>query len=317
MAHLWSCDWGTSNLRLCLIPLEPGPSLCTISEPLGIRLVHQQWLEAGQPPRIPYFLGHLSRLIRSQEHSLPAGSGSAPLLISGMAASTLGMESLPYAPLPFELSGQSLVVARGYQVQQAYVLISGIAGASDVMRGEETLVLGWAAGQSSRAGWGLLPGTHTKLVHTDATHLRDFHTFMTGELFGLLIQHSILRHSVEAAPSWGASHWEAFQRGATRATESRLLHDLFQIRGRDLLHQTPADLQYAYLSGRLIGEELVSLSQASREGMSWLGGSPQQAQRYRTAWEACFQARPPWTFYPAEDLIFAGHRYIWQQIQPA
>jgi len=124
------------------------------------------------------------------------------------------------------------------------------------MRGEETQIAGFLSLNKDWDGVVCLPGTHTKWVHISAGEIISFRTFMTGEMFNLLSQNSVLKHSV------GGAGWDddAFTTGLEHAMSrpETLAANLFSIRAGDLLtDQTPHQAR-AKLSGLLIGAELAA-----------------------------------------------------------
>jgi len=133
---------------------------------------------------------------------------------------------------------------------------------ADVMRGEETELIGWLTRQSDPPGGGrrrhfLLPGTHSKWVHTDGLGISGFQTCMTGEVFALLCNHSILARLMtsDRAASVGAFH-EGARRGL--AAPQSLLSILFSARAMPLLGVLPGDDVRDYLAGMLIGAEVAA-----------------------------------------------------------
>lgn len=152
---------------------------------------------------------------------------------------------------------------------------------ADVMRGEETQIAGFLALNTGWDGVICLPGTHSKWVQISAGEVVSFQTFMTGEMFALLSQHSILRHSVAGTDWDDAAFDDALE--DTLARPERLAARLFSLRANDLLNDQPAAVARARLSGLLIGAELA----AARP--YWLGqniaiiGTPDAAAPYATA----------------------------------
>jgi len=147
------------------------------------------------------------------------------------------------------------------------LLISGVATARDVLRGEETQALGLFqlsrfAEFKSRA-LVLMPGTHSKHLSIEDGRIDDFQTFMTGELFDVLASHSILRHSVSQDsvldPLSKGELAAAFRRGVEQAAELPLSAALFRVRTRQLLEAPAEGTNLAFLSGILIGSELAHL----------------------------------------------------------
>ncbi len=167
-----------------------------------------QLAAAPADQRADAFRQALVRAVNQIEASSSAGGplGDLPIVISGMAGSSIGWQELPYARLPLPLDGRGLVwrslgplaLGRG-QV----LLVSGLASGDDVLRGEEIEALGaarlLAGGPLADEGILLLPGTHSKHIHVRAGHIVGFRTFMTGELFEVLGRHSVLRHSLANA----------------------------------------------------------------------------------------------------------------------
>lgn len=273
-----SGDWGTSRLRLRLVdPASPGPPAgagAEVESDDGIGPTFRAWQEAGSPAdREGFYLGVLARAL----DRLRAASGMAldglPLVLSGMASSTIGLRELPYAPTPFPLSGASLPVARiaPGPLPSEVVLLSGVRTDSDVMRGEETILIGLAADGLSD-GLVILPGTHSKHAVIRGGVLERFHTYLTGELFALLRDHSVLRPSLAPSPAPG----DAFERGVRDASSgSNLLNEFFSIRARSVLHGAdPAD-NAARLSGLLIGTELIGLASGPDAALPIVVASPE------------------------------------------
>lgn len=130
---------------------------------------------------------------------------------------------------------------------------------ADVMRGEETQIAGFLANQPDYEGLICLPGTHSKWAQVADGQVHSFNTFMTGEIFALLAEHSVLRHSVVGTDK---SEWdaEAFRRAVADAfeTPAMLTTHLFAVRAKSLLAGDGAGTSRAALSGALIGTELAA-----------------------------------------------------------
>jgi 2-dehydro-3-deoxygalactonokinase len=133
-------------------------------------------------------------------------------------------------------------------------------GQYDVMRGEETQL--WGAGLGPERCC-VLPGTHSKWAWIgEAGAVARFETAMTGELFALLKQHSILGRLMPASTGpalLDGPQAEAFDRGARLGLHDagRLLQALFAVRTAGLMQQLPAEALADFLSGLLIGAELA------------------------------------------------------------
>ncbi|MEL6841007.1 MAG: 2-dehydro-3-deoxygalactonokinase, partial [Pseudomonadota bacterium] len=101
-----------------------------------------------------------------------------------------------------------------------------------------------------------LPGTHTKWVHVSADEVVSFQTFMTGELFATISEHTVLRHSI-ATEGWDDDAFIAAVEEAMARPE-RLAARLFSLRAEGLLNDLPGTSARARLSGLLIGAELAA-----------------------------------------------------------
>jgi 2-dehydro-3-deoxygalactonokinase len=230
ISEFTSCDWGTTNLRVRIVredavvkETRSGQGASSLNSP-------QEFREA---------LGA----------AMDAMGAAKPVVISGMAGSSIGWKELPYARLPFRLDGSDAVVD---EIEPGIFLISGVRSKDDVMRGEETELLGLDVGQEEQIV--ILPGTHSKHCVLRNGAMVGFRTFMSGELHALLGTHGILRQSV--APGWDEA---AFLEGIDESTRGSLTSSLFKVRTRSLLHGKSAESNGSFLSGLLIGSELSAL----------------------------------------------------------
>jgi 2-dehydro-3-deoxygalactonokinase len=224
----------------------------------------------------------------------PAGP---PVIVSGMASSSVGWRELAYAPVPFALDGsstrrESFPLDLGPAGSVRVHLVSGVATATDVMRGEETELLGILAegrfDSVSRNGIVVLPGTHSKHVVLRDGRVMDFRTYMTGELFDVLGAHSLLRASVTATePVAGlevSANRAAFVEGVAAAAEIGLPGSLFKVRTRALLGSVPPGANRHFLSGLLIGAEVGDLRRGGPSaGPILLAGGPAVSGSYHAA----------------------------------
>lgn len=145
------------------------------------------------------------------------------------------------------------------RLEENVYLVSGIAGSEDVMRGEEVQILGAAQSLNGQRALAILPGTHSKHATLENYAMTSFKTYLSGELFAILRQHSILRHSLPEIPN-EHTDLSAYQDGLS-ASKRELLNTLFTIRARQLLQGKEPDYNQDFLSGLLIGTELRGLSQ--------------------------------------------------------
>jgi len=266
MSGLIALDWGTSSLRAMLVDAD-GTVLETRRKPWGIR----QLPDSG-------FAGALDAVTQ----------GWPPLtrIASGMIGSRSGWREVGYLDLP--ASGDQL--ADALDTADGLTIVPGLRNprGPDVMRGEETQIVGLMARHPAAAdATVLLPGTHSKWASLRQGRVVDFCTLMTGELFALLRQHSILAADVDAEAV--VDDGTAFIDGVRQARDSGAagsLSRLFATRARML----DGDLQPAsipdYLSGLLIGEEFRSMradQRMSTDQPLWLIGDAALCTRYRLA----------------------------------
>ncbi|NRG16616.1 2-dehydro-3-deoxygalactonokinase [Rhizobiales bacterium] len=247
-------DWGTSNLRIWLMQAD-GSVVAERRAAEGMQTLSREDYE-------PALRRHLASLCGS-EH---ARAERPKIMICGMAGSRQGWREAPYADLPASLSGlNEKAVSVDNRLGADIRIMPGIArrdsARPDVMRGEETQLLGLAtaSGDEAFSGTVLMPGTHSKWVEIVNGRVTDFSTAMTGELFALLSQHSILRHSIGGAKPGVDPQSEGFQCGLERAIDRDigLSRGLFALRADGLLFDIAGDETADALSGFLIGREIM------------------------------------------------------------
>ena len=206
-------------------------------------------------------------------------------LISGMAGSRQGWLEAPYCPCPADFSALARQVA--WIEPRRIAIVPGLsiekAGIPDVMRGEETQVFGALQTLGLRTARLVLPGTHSKWVRVEKSCITDFSTFMTGEVFALLRQHSILAKSMPAADA--PFDLQAFVQGLALARQGKgLLQTAFSVRTLSLFDRLGANALTSYLSGLLIGEEIQIQSLLPGETVLVVGADALSA-RYAQALE--------------------------------
>lgn len=262
MSGFVSCDWGTTNLRLRWVDARAESIAGEVSSAEGVKTVFAGWRERGGERTAAYY-EVLARAVARLEARVGEPLAEAVVVVSGMASSSIGIVELPYAELPFSLLGDGLshrVLERPLPGGQPVVLLSGVRAPGDVMRGEETQLIGLRdrLGDPGAPTLYLLPGTHSKHAVVEGETLRDFRTFMTGELFEAVAAHTILRDSVRAGER-APEHLPAFLAGVGAAAEAPLPHALFRARTNTLFGALDPAANYWFLSGVLIGAELLAL----------------------------------------------------------
>ena len=180
--------------------------------------------------------------------------GKCPMLLAGMIGSNKGWHHVPYIIAP---AGASELAAGIVWMNETTGIVPGVCQLSepDVMRGEEVQALGAvAAGSVPPDSLLCLPGTHSKWVRMSGGRIDSLHSAMTGEIFSLLKEHSILGDQLQNAAQVGYD----FERGVVDALGGApLLSALFAVRARHLLDKSSAD-DASYVSGLLIGTDVAA-----------------------------------------------------------
>lgn len=263
----FSCDWGTSAFRLRLIESSAGNTriLAEIKTGQGIAASYKLWKETNgrDAERIAVYQSYLFERIQQIAKQVDRGLVNIPVVLSGMASSSIGMQELPYKQLPFLADGSDLLVKIIPSVvpglSSKLVMISGVSSGSDVMRGEETILVGCDIQTTDSEELFILPGTHSKHVRIASGKVNSVNTYMTGELFSLLAQHSVLAGSVQQN-SFEEKYAESFAAGVNKGRTANLLNSIFQVRVNQLFNKTSKEENYYYLSGLLIGHELKDIA---------------------------------------------------------
>ena len=210
-----------------------------------------------------------------------------PILMSGMIGSRQGWREAPYLPCPADAAAIAAgCVEIGWGDGRRAAIVPGLlcrdaGGVPDVMRGEETQILG-ALDALAGVRTACLPGTHSKYATLRARRIERFATHMTGEVFGALWRHTILGRLGGAETDRDD---DAFDAGVRRSAEGEgLLHHLFGVRGRGLLGELPSASLAPYLSGILIGHEVRAAAPQEPVGVI---GTAELVRLYLRAFAAC------------------------------
>lgn len=250
---LVAVDWGTSSLRGALLN-SAGQVLDERAFDRGIMTV---------PP------GGFASVFEACFADWLSAEGSF-CLISGMAGSRQGWIEAPYCACPagFDEVAAQLAWISDAPVGWRIAVVPGLscehpatgkgtgalADVPDVMRGEEVQIFGAMRLAGMRDGLFVLPGTHSKWATVQDGRITGFKTFMTGEFFALLRQHSILSKTVAADAPLDEN---AFAQGVAQAQGGAgVLHHAFSARTLSLFGRMDAGPLASYLSGLVIGEEL-------------------------------------------------------------
>jgi 2-dehydro-3-deoxygalactonokinase len=247
--RLIGLDWGTSSLRAYLLA-DAATVLDVRSRPWGIMHAPPGGFAAALQDTVGDWLVSYPKL---------------PTIAAGMIGSTQGWAQAPYCPCPAgakELAAAVTAVVIG--TDRVLHIIPGVeqhGDAPNVMRGEETQIAGALALDTTLRAQSLLvlPGTHSKWVAVRDGRIEHFDTYMTGELFAVLRDYSILGRPAQEAEVAQSPFWTDFARGvevAREAGESGLMPKLFLARSLVLQGQLGAAASLDFLSGLLIGGEL-------------------------------------------------------------
>lgn len=243
-------DWGTSRLRAMLIGAD-GKVLAEAESSDGIGAING---------------GHEEAFERLVAHWPPV-----PAVMAGMVGSRQGWREAAYLPCPATATELAMQVLRfGTARGRPVAIVPGLMVRSpdrdgDVIRGEETQIVGLLDREADFAGIAILPGTHSKWATVAKGAIVDFQTFLTGEIFDLLARHSFLRHSV-AENGRDFSAVPDFALAVRRTAEEGLpfLAAIFSVRVRQLLDGVSPEDNLAYLSGLVIGGEIAAAREAGR-----------------------------------------------------
>jgi 2-dehydro-3-deoxygalactonokinase len=299
---LVALDWGTSSLRAWLLD-RSGRILDRRESALGILSVAD---------------GRFRHTMDGFCGSWFDGHPSLPVIACGMIGSRQGWREAPYLQTPARpdalaagLTGLDDLAGRIFRI------VPGLstrlpAGSPDVIRGEETQVFGAMSatgpGQPGRNLF-VLPGTHSKWVDVRHGAVQGFRTYMTGELYALLRQQSILaRLCEEPSDADAPAVMAAFDDGVDRAhaDPAALAHLLFTVRSEGLFGERAPACLPAYLSGLLIGAELASgLGRTGQQQPPCLIGAPALCDRYLRAFRRVGVQATVATGEPACDGLFA------------
>ncbi|MDE2377473.1 2-dehydro-3-deoxygalactonokinase [Bradyrhizobium sp.] len=272
-AHV-AVDWGTSSFRLWLID-RAGGVLAERRSDEGMTVAANSGFDA-------VLQSHLDAV-----HAVP----DLPVLICGMAGARQGWVEAGYVDTPARLAAILERTVRVPGQSRDIRILPGIAqrdeSAPDVMRGEETQLLGAFGVDPADDALVCMPGTHSKWVTVRRGGIARFATFMTGELFGAVAQHTILSHALAGADD--AEDVAAFTAAVVAAREdpARAANLLFQVRSRQLLFGGRPEAARETISGTLIGMELAAeLAAKARDVRITLIASGRLARLYGLAFGA-------------------------------
>jgi 2-dehydro-3-deoxygalactonokinase len=258
-----AADWGTTNRRAYLLDAGGG-CIGEFEDGKGIMSVPK---------------GGFSEAVAE----IRARLGDHPLLLAGMVCSNRGWVEAPYVPCPAGL--HDLAAALVWPEEGRTAIVPGVSfvdpDEADVIRGEEVQLLGaFAAGIVSADSLVCHPGTHNKWARLRGGRIERFRTVMTGEIFDLLRENSILSDLLSGPAEPG----RAFEQGVRRGLADECLPaELFKIRARVLLGEARAEDAASFGSGLLIGTDVRAGLREGEDGEVVVMGRPELTQLYAEA----------------------------------
>jgi 2-dehydro-3-deoxygalactonokinase len=248
-------DWGTSSFRAFLA--RDGQVLDRRDSARGILQI---------PP------GGFNTALQ-QEVAAWLEAGERRVLMAGMVGSRQGWVEAPYVACPAGAADLARGLVAAPFERAAVLIVPGVqgedlSGVPEVMRGEETQIVG-VLDRIGPDAIACLPGSHSKWVTITGGRIAGFETHMTGEAFAALRGHTILGRMMRD----GNTDSDAFRRGVVRSSQKGgLLHHLFGVRTQGLFSQLHETEAASYLSGLLIGHEIAAA--APRGTVHLIGAAP-------------------------------------------
>lgn len=331
LARLIGLDWGTSSLRAYLYG-EDGRRVAEKCTPSGVMHLERLFAPVEHPiSREKLFEAAFDEVCEEWLQRTPG----LPVIACGMVGSTVGWKEATYLRTPAgteALAGALTPVSRrgrGLLHIVPGILAPGVSGKSlpEIMRGEETQIAGiFSDGSRANAGDREklligLPGTHSKWVQTEIGKIVSFATFVTGELYGLITNYSVIAKTERKSQDFSREAFRAgMETGRGQAAEGAggVLSTIFSTRTKSVLGELPKEKQSDYLSGLLIAEELAGVERILRRDESELqkfsrivvAGEPDLCERYQFA---CNHLH-----WPAVEIVEdAAERGLWRVAQTA
>ena len=271
--RLIAVDWGTTSLRCYAVGRDGS---------IGARHVAQQGILSVAD-------GDFAAVLRAALQQVNFPDQAPPVLMSGMIGSKQGWVEAPYVSCPAGLADlAAATITVDTELSSKVILVPGLCitageGTPDVIRGEEVQTYGALASRNVDHGLFVLPGTHSKWITVEAGKITAFKTYMTGEVFAALCDHTILGRLMS-----GNDHSDQhFAQGVAAARASGapggLLNQVFAARTLGLFEQIPGSGLASYLSGLLIGSELRAAVVDHNQPLYVMAGSTLAAHYVRAA----------------------------------
>jgi len=283
-----AADWGTSNLR-CWAMSETNEVLFRAESNQGMGPI-----TSGHGDFELALLELIQPWLRSGKRISVAACG--------MVGAKQGWIEAPYSAAPCSpITERITAPTRSTEIE--VFIHAGVKqlDPADVMRGEETQIAGLLVNSPDFEGLVCLPGTHTKWATVSDGHIQRFQTYLTGELFTLLAEQSVLRLTL-APEGWSEPAFLDALLSAVKSPES-LLSVCFSLRADALLNELDGVEARSRLSGYLIGQEIANTMKGPAPDRIALIGSDEIVEIYRVALDALgWKAE----IFPSETTVLAG-----------
>jgi 2-dehydro-3-deoxygalactonokinase len=260
-----AADWGTTHMRAWAIGEEDNV--------LAFRESNEGMNDLQQNEFEPVLL----RLIESWLDDTKVTT----VMACGMVGAKQGWIETPYLKTPcVPLDNYQLTTANTHDKRIKVHLVPGVMQhhPADIMRGEETQIAGFINKNIDFNGVVCLPGTHTKWANIQEGQITSFKTFMTGELFGVISSHTLIRHST-SIKGWNQ---ESFEEGVHEGFKNpvSIASDLFSLRAESIVNDLDRDQARSILSGLLLGVELNGAQTFWENSKVIIIGSPLLSNNY-------------------------------------
>lgn len=265
--NIIAVDWGTSSFRARHLS-DTGKIVDSISNKQGITQIKEGF----------------EKILKQNICNLKGYNLSLPIVMSGMIGSKNGWHETIYTELPCDkYSLASNILKIDSDIGKLY-FIPGVAKHDDypdVLRGEETEIVGAVNLLNIKQATMIIPGTHSKVAYVENGQLVNFKTFLTGEMFAALCKSSILGSfgtDIDISSIWFC---KGVEQGYKTKHAGDLLSIIFLARSKVLIGTLPPEKSISYLSGMLIGAEIGASSYISHN--IWIMGNGLLPKAYQTA----------------------------------
>ena len=288
-------DWGTSSFRAYLIKNNIVSDRIETKD--GMKFINNNSFEKTFISLVENWLDDYQTI---------------EVLASGMVGARQGWSEAPYQETPCNLNNIKFILPKINDNRIALKIFSGISQIDqpDVMRGEETQVAGFFNDNPNFEGSVCLPGTHSKWIKVKDQNIVKFQTFMTGELFEVISQNTVLMHSVKS----NKTDQEELLKSVDLIFKNPSLfgNALFKLRADDLINSRNKIIYKSRLSGYLLGLELLGSIDYWKKSKIALIGNKELNKLYSYVLKDRVSSI---VFYEAEDMTLKGLKYFKEKIK--